>query len=86
MPWLSFALGGDGVCFVHDAEGFGFMVGAFVLMHNHHFFSSRFQYQELRICLNVCCNCFHRDVLPSSIYMMLLRHLSFFLFCLVLII
>ena len=38
MPWLSFALGGDGVCFVHDAEGFGFMVGAFVLMHNHHLF------------------------------------------------
>ena len=41
MPWLSFAfdlMGGDGVCFVHDAEGFGFMVGAFVLMHNHHFF------------------------------------------------
>ena len=38
MPWLSFALGGDGVCFVHDAEGFGFMVGAFVLMHDHHFF------------------------------------------------
>ena len=30
MPWLSFALdlmGGDGVCFVHDAKGFGFMVG-----------------------------------------------------------
>ena len=46
MPWLSFALGGDGVCFVHDAEGFGFMVGAFVLMHNHNFFPSRFQYQE----------------------------------------
>ena len=41
MPWLSFAfdlMGGDGVCFVHGAEGFGFMVGAFVLMHNHHFF------------------------------------------------
>ena len=47
MPWLSFALdlmGGDGVCFLHDAEGFGFMVGAFVLMHNRHLFSSRFQY------------------------------------------
>ena len=56
----SFALGGDGVCFVHDAEGFGFMVGAFVLMHNHHFFSSRFQYQELRICLNVCLQLFPR--------------------------
>ena len=35
-------MGGDGVCFVHDAEGFGFMVGAFVLMHNHHFFSLGF--------------------------------------------
>ena len=29
---------GWSVCFVHDAEGFGFMVGAFVLMHNHHLF------------------------------------------------
>ena len=41
MPWLSFAfdlMGEVGVCFVHDAEGFGFMVGAFVLMHNQHFF------------------------------------------------
>ena len=38
MPWLSFAfdlMGEVGVCFVHDAEGF---VGAFVLMHNQHFF------------------------------------------------
>ena len=59
---------------------FGFMVGAFVLIHNHNFFSSRFQYQELRICLNVCLQLFPRrsDVLPSSIYMMLLRHLSVF--------
>ena len=29
--------GGGGVCFVQDAEGFSFMVGAFVLMHNCHF-------------------------------------------------
>ena len=41
MPWLSFALDlmeGDGVCVVHDAEDFGFMVGAFVLIHNSHSF------------------------------------------------
>ena len=35
---VELCIGRDGVCFVHDAEGFGFMVGAFVLMHNHHFF------------------------------------------------
>ena len=57
MPWLSFAFdltggGGRGVCFVHDAEGFDFMVGAFVLMHNCHFFFLGFNY-NMRSCCNM---------------------------------
>ena len=61
MPWLSFALGGDGVCFVHDAEGFGFMVGAFVLMHNHHFFPLGFNIRSCEFVFkNVCLQLFPR--------------------------
>ena len=52
------------------------MVGAFVLMHNHHFFFSRFQCQELFICFATVSMemCYHK------VSMMLLRHLSFFFF------
>ena len=63
MPWLSFAfdlMGEVGVCFVHDAEGFDFMVGAFVLIHNQHFFPLGFNITSLRICLNVCLQLFPR--------------------------